>query len=174
VARVEVVDGATVAEPVPRRRLHLHRSHRPVVVTRPVPRDRTGVVRHISLWSVTRMALAFWTGMAIFLAVTALVLWGMLSAMGVIGNIESLFGQLTDDAHFHLAVGDVVVGGTLGLCAFVCIATVITVGAAAFYNVLASLTGGLEVELRASPIESDQQAVEPVRSNGQADDTVVL
>jgi hypothetical protein len=145
-----------------------------VAVSAPVSRVRTASVRHVSLWSVTKLALAVWTSIAILFGVTALVLWGMLSAMGVIGNIESFIGQLTGDSHFHLVAGGVMFGGTLAGCAFVCIATVITIAAAAFYNLLAFLTGGLEIDLRTTSRETDQQTVEPVRNNGQADDTVVL
>ena len=173
-ARVDVVHGPTIARPEPKRRLHLHRSPRPVVVAPTVAEERTATVGHISLWSVTRMALAFWTGIGIFLAVTALVLWGMLSAMGIIDNIESFIAQLTDESQFHVVWSDVFVVGTLVLVAFVCIATVITVAMAAFYNLLAYITGGCEIDLRKTEREVDQQAGASVRSSGHADDTVVL
>ena len=174
VARVDVVDGATVSEPVPRRRRHLHLPHRPVVVPAPIVEHRRASVRHISLWSVTRMALAFWSCIGVVFAIASLVLWGMLSAMGVIGNIESLIGQLTDNKHFHLAAGGMMFGGFVGLIAFVCLATVATVGAALFYNLLAYVTGGLKVDVRAVRRVGDQQSGFSALNNGQADDTVVL
>jgi hypothetical protein len=120
------------------------------------------------------MALAFWASIGVVFAVAALMLWGMLSAMGVIDNVESLIGQLTDDSHFHLAAGGMVFGGGLVLVAFVCLATVATVGAALFYNCLAYITGGLELEVRAVEHTNDQQAGLAALNNGQADDTVVL
>ena len=120
------------------------------------------------------MALAFWSCIAIMFGVTALVLWGMLSAMGVIDNIESLIGQLTSDSQFHLAAGELVFGGVVVLLAFICVATVVTVGAALFYNVLAYVTGGLKVDLRTIEVVGDQQTDASSSSNGQADDTVVL
>jgi hypothetical protein len=174
VAGVDVVDGATVSESVPPWNRHLHLPHRPVVVPAPVVENHRASVRHISLWSVTRMALAFWTCIGLVFAVAALVLWGMLSAMGVIDNVESLIGQLTNDTHFHLAASAIVFGGFLSLIAFVCLATLATVGAALFYNLLAYITGGLKLDMRAIQSTGDQQAGLSARNNGQADDTVVL
>lgn len=105
----------------------------------------TVCVVRVSLWSVAKIAAAFWTGAGIVLAAAVLFAWQLLAAMGIVGNVEAFVGELVDDRSFRFAAAPLLAGGTLALSAFVLAATTLTIVAAALYNLLSPLTGGIEL-----------------------------
>ena len=74
-----------------------------------------------------------------------MMLWWIASAAGAITNIEKLIGQLVSNKDFRLLPWQVLRAATLIGLIVVCTLTVLTVLAAAFYNLFSELLGGVEV-----------------------------
>ena len=102
-------------------------------------------VRSIDIWSVLKIALCFYLCALIVILVTGVVLWWIASAVGVMHNVEHFIGDLVNDNNFHFLSWEVLRGATVIGLVIVCILVVITVLAAAFYNLFSELIGGLEV-----------------------------
>ena len=102
-------------------------------------------VRSIDIWSVLKIALCFYLSALIVMLATGVILWWIASAVGAVHNIEHFVGELVNDSKFHFLSWEVLRGATIIGLVLVCIMVVITVLAAAFYNLFSELTGGLEV-----------------------------
>jgi ABC-type multidrug transport system fused ATPase/permease subunit len=102
-------------------------------------------IRSIDIWSVLKISLCFYLSALLVVLVAGIVLWWIASALGAIHNVEKFIGDLVSDSHFHFLSWEVLRGATLIGLVVVCVLVVITVLAAAFYNLFSELTGGLEV-----------------------------
>jgi hypothetical protein len=102
-------------------------------------------VRSIDIWSVLKMSLCFYLTALLVLLVTGMILWWIASAVGAVHNVENFFGELLSDPKFHFLSWEVLRGATIVGLVIVCVLVVITVLAAAFYNLFSELVGGLEV-----------------------------
>jgi hypothetical protein len=102
-------------------------------------------IRSVDLWSVLKIAICFYLCALIVLLVTGTVLWWIASAAGVVENIEKFVQDLVNNQDFHFLSWEVLRASTLIGLVIVCILTVITVLAAAFYNLFSELLGGVEV-----------------------------
>jgi hypothetical protein len=81
----------------------------------------------------------------IVMLVAGVMLWWIASAAGVIGNVEKFIGDLVNNKDFRFLSWEVLRASTLIGLVIVCILTVLTVLAAAFYNLFSELLGGVEV-----------------------------
>ena len=104
-------------------------------------------VRRIDIWSVLKVALCFYLCALIVVLVAGVMLWLVADAFGVIHNIEQFFGDLFDDKGFHFLSSEILRAATVVGLVFVCLMTMWTVLAAAFYNLFAELIGGIEVDV---------------------------
>ena len=102
-------------------------------------------VRSIDIWSVLKIALCFYLSALIVMLATGVILWWIASAVGAVHNIEHFVGELVNDSKFHFLSWEVLRGATIIGLVLVCVLVVITVIAAAFYNLFSELIGGLEV-----------------------------
>ena len=102
-------------------------------------------VRSIDIWSVLKISLCFYLTALIVVLVTGMILWWIASAVGAVHNVENFVGQLLSDKHFHFLSWEVLRGATIVGLVLVCVLVVITVLAAAFYNLFSELLGGVEV-----------------------------
>jgi hypothetical protein len=104
-------------------------------------------IRSVDLWSVLKVSICFYLCALIVMLVAGVFLWWIAAAAGVVGNIEHLIGQLVSNkaSDFHFLSWEVLRAATIIGLVIVCILTVITVLAAAFYNLFAELLGGIEV-----------------------------
>jgi Transmembrane domain of unknown function (DUF3566) len=102
-------------------------------------------VRSIDIWSVLKIALCFYLCALIVILFTGVVLWWLASAVGAVHNIETFIGDLVSDKKFHFLSWEVLRGATVVGLVLVCVLVIITVLAAAFYNLFSELIGGLEV-----------------------------
>ena len=126
----------------PRKRSRRGRASTP----RPVYERRyVQTVRSVDLWSVLKMAMCYYFAGLIVLLGSGMVLWWIASTAGVIGNIEKFIGELVNKNDFRLLSWQVLRAATLIGLVVVCILTVLTVLAAAFYNLFSELLGGVEV-----------------------------
>ena len=127
-----------------RRRARPPRARRPA---RDVAYERRyrQTVRSIDVWSVLKIALCFYLCALIVMLVAAVLLWWIASAAGVVASVEKFVGQLVNNKDFKLLSWEVLRATTLIGLVVVCLLTVITVLAAAFYNLFSELLGGVEV-----------------------------
>ena len=102
-------------------------------------------VRSVDIWSVLKISLCFYLCALIVMLVAAVMLWWVASAAGVVSSVESFVGQLVNNKDFKLLSWEVLRATTLIGLVVVCLLTVVTVLAAAFYNLFSELIGGLEV-----------------------------
>src|SRR6476660_495831 len=102
-------------------------------------------VRSIDVWSVLKISLCFYMCALIVVLLAGVVLWWIASAVGAIHNVEKFVGDLVSDNKFHFLSWEVLRGATLIGLVIVCVLVVLTVLAAAFYNLFAELIGGLEI-----------------------------
>jgi hypothetical protein len=134
----------SVPEPPVQRAPKRRRSGRPKQV---YERRYVQTVRSIDLWSVLKVSICFYLCALIVMLLAGIMLWWIASAAGVVGNVEHLVGELVSNKKngFHFLSWEVLRAATLIGLVMVCIFTVITVLAAAFYNLFAELLGGIEV-----------------------------
>jgi len=102
-------------------------------------------VRSVDLWSVLKVSICFYLCSLIVLLAAGVMLWWIASAAGVVGSVESFIGELVDNKDFRFLSWAVLRAATLIGLVIVCILTVLTVLAAAFYNLFSELLGGVEV-----------------------------
>jgi hypothetical protein len=102
-------------------------------------------VRSVDIWSVLKISLCFYLCALIVILFTGAVLWWLASAVGAVHNIEKFVGDLVSDKKFHFLSWEVLRGATVVGLVLVCVLVIITVLAAAFYNLFSELIGGLEV-----------------------------
>ena len=142
------------AEPGPTARAERSRKARPAAARRPERRFRQTIVK-FDLWSVTKMALCFYTSAMGVVVVALIALWVVADSAGVISSVEKFVGDLFSSKDFTFVSGQVLRGAVLMCVVLVALLTVITIVGASFYNIFAELFGGVEVVIR----EEDQ----PVR-----------
>jgi Transmembrane domain of unknown function (DUF3566) len=102
-------------------------------------------IRSLDLWSVLKVSICFYMCALIVTLVAGVMLWWIASAAGVVASIEKFVGQLVNNKDFHLLSWQVLRAATLIGLVVVCLLTVVTVLAAAFYNLFSELLGGIEV-----------------------------
>jgi len=102
-------------------------------------------IRSVDLWSVLKVSICFYLCALIVTLVASVMLWWIASAAGVISSVESFVGDLVSNKSFRFLSWEVLRAATLIGLVVVCILTVLTVLAAAFYNLFAELLGGVEV-----------------------------
>jgi hypothetical protein len=133
----------------------------PAAVARSVPqpvaepeRRYRQTIHRVDLWSVLKISVCFYIcGMAVTM-VAMVALWVIADAAGVIHSVESFFGDLLQTKNFSFLDGEILRGALLVSAVLVVLQIVITVIAAAFYNVFAELFGGIEIT-----ISEDESAV---------------
>jgi hypothetical protein len=124
----------------------------PVAQPRPMPQVEVGrryrqTIHRVDLWSVLKIAVCFYIcGMAVTM-VALVALWLIADAAGVIHSVEKFFGDLLQTKDFTFLDGEILRGALLVAAVLVVLQIVITVIAAAFYNVFAELFGGVEITI---------------------------
>lgn len=119
---------------------------------RPVPQMEVGrryrqTIHRVDLWSVLKIAVCFYIcGMAVTM-VALVALWLIADAAGVIHSVEKFFGDLLQTKNFSFLDAEILRGALLVSAVVVVLQIVITVIAAAFYNVFAELFGGVEITI---------------------------
>lgn len=145
-AVLESVPTTPTAARAPKPKKAKKQSRQRVASTRQVYERRyVQTVRSVDLWSVLKVAICFYLCALIVMLVAGMMLWWLASAAGVISNVEQFVGDLVNNEDFRFLSWEVLRAGTLIGLVFVCILTVLTVMAAAFYNLFSELLGGVEV-----------------------------
>lgn len=129
----------------------------PVAVSRPPQADgrvasgRPAVtrqtVRRLDLWTVLKVSLAFYLVALAALILAFVVLWLVASSFGVVSDVEDFMTSLLSTKDFTFLSTRLLIGMALVGLVLVTLLTLITVIAAAFYNLFADTIGGIEVIL---------------------------
>ena len=101
----------------------------------------------IDLWSALKVSLCFYLAGLALLLVTGLVVWLLLDASGGIRSFEKFMGDILSAKDFHFVAPQILLGSVLVGLVLVALMSILTVIAAALYNVFADLVGGVEVTL---------------------------
>ncbi|MGZ8733833.1 MAG: DUF3566 domain-containing protein [Acidimicrobiia bacterium] len=103
------------------------------------------VIRRLDLWSVLKISLCFYLcGLAVVM-VAGVVLWIISSSLGVVNNVEEFMGDLLSAKDFKFLSAQILEGATLVGLVIVIMLVIVTLVAAAFYNLFAELIGGIEI-----------------------------
>ena len=94
-----------------------------------------------------KISLCFYLAGLALLIVTGVVVWLLADASGGIRNFEKFMGDILSAKNFHLVSPQILVGSVLVGLVLVALMSILTVIAAALYNVFAELVGGIEVTL---------------------------
>jgi hypothetical protein len=102
----------------------------------------------VNVASVARVAVPFWsfagaTGLGVIL-----VLWWLLRGSGTVARFERCVDDATGLKHFHVMSVPIVMVVALFVALLVLVAIALTIVAAIVYNLLATLTGGVELRSR--------------------------
>ena len=122
-----------------------HANHDRTAVALP---ERVTVIARVSLMSVAKLALAFWSAVGVFILCASAVVYTVLNALGIVGNVERFAADLTSNKHFHLVSVQLFLFVLFVTLMFVAIATALTLVGAAFYNLLAHMCGGIRIATR--------------------------
>jgi Transmembrane domain of unknown function (DUF3566) len=114
-------------------------------------------VRDVRLGSVARVSLFFYLCGLVAFMTAAVVLWIVAAAFGVVGEIEGFMDDLGFEG-FEFASGTLLWASVLIGLAVTAILVVLTVFAAAVYNLFADFAGGIEITLEAPPSERQERA----------------
>jgi hypothetical protein len=103
------------------------------------------VVGRIDVWSVLKVSLCFHTAAMLTTVVAIIVCWTAASAVGIIKNLEKFLGTVFEIKNFSFINFEVLQGVLLIGFVFVALMTILSVMAAALYNVFAEAVGGVEI-----------------------------
>lgn len=120
----------------------------------PIPaRTRRAAIQRVDLWSLAKIAVAFYLATVAVAVVALITLWFIAEAAGIVDNLENFIADLLAYQDFRflsfVMLRAVVV---LGLV-WVALATTLTVIAGAFYNLFSDLVGGVEITVTDLPQE---------------------
>ena len=132
-------------EPVAGRKLRRSRDLSVAPVKRVAQRSYRQTVTKVDLWSVLKMALCFYMGALVLVIIAAIALWEIARVAGVIDSIQHFMRQLLGSNDFTLLSWRLLRGFTLVGLVIVCLAVVMTVVAAAFYNLFSEMVGGVQI-----------------------------
>ncbi len=103
------------------------------------------MIGRIDLWSTFKVSLCFHTGAMLLSVIAMIVMFIVASQVGIVSNIEKFLGTVVEIKDFSFLSFEVLQG--LLLIGFVAVAlmTILSVTAAALYNVFAEAVGGIEI-----------------------------
>jgi hypothetical protein len=104
-------------------------------------------VRKVDLWTVLKVSLCFYLAALVVVLAAGIVLWLVVDAAGGIHNFENFMGDILSAKDYHLVPGEILVGSALVGVVLAALLTIVTVVAAALYNLFSELVGGVEVTL---------------------------
>ena len=102
-------------------------------------------VTKVDLWSVLKISVCFYLGALVVVLAAGIGLWEIARIAGVVDSIQHFMRQLLGSNDFTFLSWKLLRGFTLLGLVWVCLATVITVVAAAFYNLFAEIMGGVVI-----------------------------
>jgi hypothetical protein len=109
-------------------------------------------ITKVDLWSVLKISTCFYLGALVVVLAAAIGLWEIARVAGVVDSIQHFMRQLLGSNDFTFLSWRLLRGFTLVGIVIVCLSVVITVIAAAFYNLFAEIMGGVVITV----VEEDE------------------
>lgn len=103
------------------------------------------MIGRIDLWSTFKVSLCFHTGAMLLSIIALIVMFFVASQVGIVSNIEKFLGTVVEVKDFSFLSFEVLQGVLLIGFVLVVLMTVLSVIAAALYNVFAEAVGGIEI-----------------------------
>lgn len=103
------------------------------------------MIGRIDLWSTFKVSLCFHTGAMLLSVIALIVMFFVASQVGIVSNIEKFLGTVVEVKDFSFLSFEVLQGVLLIGFVLVVLMTVLSVIAAALYNVFAEAVGGIEI-----------------------------
>ena len=103
------------------------------------------MIGRVDLWSTFKVSLCFHTGAMLLSVVALIVMFFVASQVGIVSNIEKFLGTVVEVKDFSFLSFEVLQGVLLIGFVLVVLMTVLSVIAAALYNVFAEAVGGIEI-----------------------------
>jgi Transmembrane domain of unknown function (DUF3566) len=128
-----------------RERLRRRRDLAVAPVGRTNRRKYRQTITKVDLWSVLKISTCFYLGALVVVLVAAIALWEIARVAGVVDSIQHFMRQLLGSNNFTFLSWRLLRGFTLVGIVIVCLSVVITVIAAAFYNLFAEIMGGVVI-----------------------------
>jgi len=113
----------------------------------PVERRYRQTVHRIDLWTVLKMSVCFYICTMAVTMIAVVALWVIGDTVGVISSVEKFLGDLLQTKDFTFLDSQILQGALLVSAVLVVLEIVLTVIAAAFYNLFAELFGGIELTI---------------------------
>jgi hypothetical protein len=104
-------------------------------------------IQKLDLWSVLKVSLCFYLSGLLMTIVAGVVLWFIADSFNVIHDVERFMGDLLSSKDFKLLSAQILEGTVLIGLVVVALLTILTVIAAAFYNLFGQVMGGIEVTI---------------------------
>jgi hypothetical protein len=104
-------------------------------------------IQKLDLWSVLKVSLCFYLSGLVMTIVAGVVLWFIADSFNVIHDVERFMGDLLSSKDFKLLSAQILEGTVLIGLVVVALLTILTVIAAAFYNLFGQVMGGIEVTI---------------------------
>lgn len=144
-ARPDLADATLVPGPVRGQR----HPHQKIKVIRGKRSRR--LVRRIDTWTVFKVSLVFYFFLLVIMLVAGVVLWHLAQPFGVITSIEKSVRLLFDLKTFKLRPIPVLEYSAAGGAVLAIIGTLLNVVAAALYNLISDVVGGIQVIVVSEP-----------------------
>jgi hypothetical protein len=141
--------------PMPSRRERLKQRKRSLVVApigRANRRSYRQTITKVDLWSVLKLSVCFYLGALVVVLVAGIALWEIASVAGAIDSVQNFMRDLLGSNDFTFLSWRILRAFTLLGLVVVCLGTIITVVAAAFYNLFAEMMGGVVITV----VEEDE------------------
>jgi hypothetical protein len=104
-------------------------------------------IRRVDLWSVLKVSVCFYMASMAVMLVALVTLWVIGDAAGVVGSVEKFLGDLLQTKDFTFLSRQILQGTVLVGAVVAVLMIVMTVIAAAFYNLFAEILGGIEITI---------------------------
>lgn len=102
-------------------------------------------ITKVDLWSVLKISVCFYLGALVVVLTAGVALWEVARVAGVVDSVQHFMRQLLGSNDFTFLSWRLLRGFTLLGLVMVCLSTVVTVVAAAFYNLFAEIMGGVVI-----------------------------
>lgn len=109
------------------------------------------LVRRVDTWTVFKVSLVFYLFSLVIVLVAGVVLWHLAQPFGIITSIEKSVRLLFDLKTFKLRPAPVLKYAAAGGAILAIIGTLLNVVAAALYNLISDIVGGIQVIVVTEP-----------------------
>jgi len=109
------------------------------------------IIRRVDPWTVLKFSVLLYLSMYFVILVAGIVLWGVATATGVRGNIESFVGQLIASDNFKFEAGQILRSSVIGGALLVMVGSAANILMAVLFNLISDVVGGIGISVEERP-----------------------